>query len=417
MGPARYLFVSALLTQAAAFDATAATARRPTPTGGKAMERPKEMILEGVKKLRYHGDPKVDRFVFALDNVMQYLGEEDGYTFLLGASGRAFKAVWHDHSYFPERHKGADQKARPMEFHDFPSVRAAVEATGYGFEMLCNRDGPSPYESDAFTSSVANTGIRQAMLESIGVDKRPVLALMHLNTRTDWRILTGYTDDGDQVLGWPGSHAKRPEAEPFELKHDGTFSSGEWERRVVVLIRLVGEKDPGYGKKKRDLYKRALELALQCSKPKIQGTTASGPAAYDSCLEALGEDDRDVSDDAIRERLGYFGMVFIGDMAANRHAASEFFTTMRKGRNASALLHAAGNCAKIHELAWECWQVAGGFWRKPETEIPRFRDKESRKQIMDIVREMKALEEDTAKQIGIALEGWDKTHRDYMQAE
>ena len=381
------------------------------------MERPKEMVLEGVKKLRYHGVPKVDRFVFALDNVMQYLGEEERYTFLLGASGRAFKAVWHAHSYFPERDQGADQMARPVEFHDFPSVRAAVQATGYGFEMLCNSDGPSPYESDAFTSSVGQAGIRQAVLESIGVDKRPVLALMHLNTRIDWRILTGYTDDGDQVLGWPGSHAKRPEADSFELKQDGTFSSGEWEREVVVLIRLVGGKDPGYDEKMKDLYKRALELALQCSGPKIQGATASGPAAYDSCLEALGEDDRDVSDGAIGKRLGYFSMVFIGDMAANRHAASEFFTTMRKGWNASALLHAAGNCAKIHELAWECWQVAGGFWRKPETEIPRFRNKESRKRIMHIVGEMKALEEDTAKQIGIALEGWDKTHGDYMQAE
>ena len=358
--------------------------------GGETVERPEQLVLEGVSKI-IDGDPQSDGFISGLDNIVQFLGEENQYPYLLGMSGRGFRVLG---APSPEPHEGESSTARPEEVHDLPSVRAAVEATGYDFEILGNREGPWSFESDAFTSSVDNAGIREAVLKSIGGGRRPVLALMQLNSSTHWwwGILTGYRNGGDEVLGCPGE--------------DGTFSAGEWEKRVVVLIRLVGEKDADHGNKKKDLYRKALKLALQ--------SMASGSATYDSFLNWLAEDVSDVSDEILAERLGGFSGLFIGELASNRWYASLFLRSINTVWSDSALLHAAGNFARIHELAWECWKIAGGYWREAETEVPRFRNRENRREMAAIVKEIKDLEEDTAEQIRIALEKWDKTHAYYM---
>jgi len=358
--------------------------------GGETMERPEQMVLEGVRKITDNA-PQSDGFVFGLDNIVQFLGEEGQYAYFLGMSGRGFRVLG---APSPEPHEVDSSTVPPEEIYDLPSVRAAVEATGYDFQILGNREGPLPHGADGFTSLVDNAGIREAVLKSIGEGKRPVLGLLQPEEGTywSWGILTGYRNGGEEVLGWPGE--------------DDTFSAGEWEKKVAVLISLVGEKDPDYDDKKKDLYEKALNLALQFM--------ASGPATYDAFLNSLAEDVSDVSDEILAERLGDLSFPFIGELASNRWYASLFLRSIHTIWSDGELLHAAGNFARIHELAWECWTTAGGYWRKPETEVPRFRNQENRRKMAAIVKEIRDLDDDTAEKIRSALEKWDRTHAYYM---
>ena len=143
---------------------------------------------------------------------------------------------------------------------------------------------------------------------------------------------------------------------------------------------------------------------------------ASGQAAYDAWLAAIEADDGDASDKEMVNRLVFHAMVLAGDLASNRHHACTFLNAMEeKGWNAYALHYAAGNCAAIHNLVWDCWKIAGGFWVPPDAGVPRFRDRENRRQIAEIIREMKRLDGDTVKQMQVALDGWDTTPRDFMK--
>jgi hypothetical protein len=381
------------------------------------MARPTDTELNDVKPIIYHGDPQVDRFVYGLDNIMQHLGERNQYPYFLGMSGNAFKVAWSDSAYHPERFSDSTPAPEPAGLHDVGSVEAALKATGYGFEILGNRACVTPHAADGLGAQAGNAEVRETTLASIADDRRPVLVLMHLNGRLDWRILTGYAEGGNEIVGWPGFGKEQTATAEFVFRPDGTFSAADWERKVAALIRLVGDKDTGFLEKQKALYRDALERALTHTRPHSEGGTARGLAAYDACLEALEEADGDVSDDIVAQRLGYFALAFLGDLVSNRHYASLFFATMMKGWNSSALYYAAGNCAKIHELVWDCWNLAGGFWRNGDTEIPRFRNRENRKRIAAIVREIRNLDENTAEQIGLALDGWDKGHGYYMQSE
>ena len=97
------------------------------------MQIPTDAILENVKRIAYDGDPRSDRFIIGLDAVLQHMGEKEQYVRLLGMSGRAFRVIWLDDKYYPERYKESDQADITSGIYDFKSIRTALEATGYEF--------------------------------------------------------------------------------------------------------------------------------------------------------------------------------------------------------------------------------------------------------------------------------------------
>jgi len=372
------------------------------------------MELQGVRPLQYDGDAQVDRFIFALDNVLEHAGEGRQYARLLGMSGRAFRHIWRDEAYYPERFD--ERSATPVEYGDLASVRTAMAITGFVSEMLGNTEYEDTPPSGMLDASVGPAEMREATLRSLGDINRPALALMGLEDELGWRILTGYEEDGGKVIGWCGQKDRESSTEGIEFRPDSGFTASDWEQRTAALITITSEKDPKYGERQKDLCKGALERAIARLHPVRQGTMASGEAAYDAWLEAIEADDGDTSDEVMAGRLGFHAFVMAGDLASNRHYAHTFLNEMaEKGWNAYALHYAAGNCAAIHNLVWDCWKITGGFWTPPDAGVPRFRDRENRVRIAAMIREMKRLDGDTAKQMQVALEGWDTKHRDFMQ--
>ena len=56
------------------------------------------------------------------------------------------------------------------------------------------------------------------------------------------------------------------------------------------------------------------------------------------------------------------------------------------------LYSAASKYSLVHRLMWECWNLAGGYWRDIDGEVPKFRDASVRKEIADIIGRVKELD-------------------------
>jgi hypothetical protein len=78
------------------------------------------------------------------------------------------------------------------------------------------------------------------------------------------------------------------------------------------------------------------------------------------------------------------------------------------------VLHASTDYARIHELMWESWRVAGGYWRDADAELAKFRDAGARRDIAAIAREAGRLDGEAAIHLRSALAAWDKSHSYYM---
>ena len=80
------------------------------------------------------------------------------------------------------------------------------------------------------------------------------------------------------------------------------------------------------------------------------------------------------------------------------------------------MLHASANYAQIHELMWECWKVAGGYWRDSDAELKKFKDAGTRREIAAIVRKAGELDRSAVSYMESALASWDKSHSYYMES-
>ena len=360
---------------------------------------PSEKLLQGVQPVIYHGDARSNRAVLALDNVMQDMGEEPAYDRYLAMSARAFGANWSEDAYYQRESRGV-----PDWEERLASVRASAEATGYGIAVLGNRDYRAPIQVPAISSMVDNEGIRAEVVQSIGGRGRAVVALMDLASNLDWRILNGYTDNGKAIaawsglektdskavaMGWPGFEAVAEDG--FGFQDDGSIRATDWEERVAALVVISGEKEPDDRSQKLKAYRAMLERASTLLR--------HGAVAFDSSISVLAEDVDDVRDEVLTKRLGFFAMVFLGDMASDRHYASGFLQEIVAesiGLDTAALATAAGDLRKVHDMVWQCWDIAGHHQRKPEEEVQKFRKRENRERIAQILREMRELDLKTA---------------------
>ena len=106
---------------------------------------------------------------------------------------------------------------------------------------------------------------------------------------------------------------------------------------------------------------------------------------------------------------------YVGNLAAQRWFTSCFLKELDAPVFCVGdVLHAAGCYARIHELMWDCWQVAGGYWRNEDEEVQKLRDPSIRSQIASIIRAAGDLDARALQHLETAVRSWDKTHAYYM---
>jgi hypothetical protein len=310
--------------------------------------------------------------------------------------------VWNDAMYFRDRHAEVpDPDPEGYLRLDFESAAYALDAAGFKSRLLLNADCLRPVEGATATEA----DIRDLVIASID-EGRPVVALLSAASSRwapEWSILTGYAEGGAAILGWSCLQDGEREREELDFEPDGTFRKVAWEPDVLAAVRIMG----ALAELPEDPDRKAVELGVKHS--------AAARAAYEAWAAAIEDEENGaVADEVLAGRLQYHGH-FIGHLAAQKWFTSAFLKAMDHGVwSQSGLLHAAGHYARIHELLWDCWRIAGGYWRDPAGEIEKFRDPGNREAIAALIHEVAALDRSAVEGLESALEKWDKQHADYL---
>ncbi len=380
-------------------------------------------VLLAVKQLKF--GPESDIFSSALKIVLSYLGEKDlEYRDILCTSGRAFKISWNERMWNWKKYLNKpDPDPEYYLRDDYETMHFACEAMGYEHEIIGNKDcirqGKSdsftPLKGDDFDRFVDNNTMRGCVLESIRKYEHPVIAALSVTEwwAPEWCIITGYDESGDVITGWSCFQDEKDSKLQFEP--NGYFRLNDWERNTLVAVRLGDKKKQSLPEE--ELNHRALEYAVKFSQGSSREHESLGFNAYAAWKQAI-EDDAiiDISDDILKGMLTYHRH-FIGHLAAQKWYSSDYLHRMkRKGWNVSDVLHASANYAKIHELMWDCWKIAGGYWRKIDDEIAKFKKKENRQKIASIINEAKKKDMKAVDYLDSALENWNKTHSNYLKS-
>ena len=369
-------------------------------------------MLADVPKLTF--GPQSDTFCSALQIVLQYMGDPElAYHHLLGWSGRGFKLCWSDRRFFWDRHM--DQADADPEWYlriDYQTAAAAVVAAGYAGQVVTNTACLHP--SSVSGGARGDAGVmRDLVIASIN-QGRPVLAALSLSAEhwaPEWSLITGFDDNGTTVLGWSCLQDEDPWQTEIGWEPDGTFRLGDWETKTVAALRLCGTpQDIDDGARAE----HALRLGADFARGREDGLETWGVSSYVAWARALEADDlTNIEDDVLTGRMQYH-IRYVGHLAAQRWYSSTFLRQLQAPVFCvSDVLHTAACYARIHELMWDCWQVAGGYWRDEVEEVPKFRDPVVRSRIAGIIRAAGELEARTLAHQASALASWDKMHGHY----
>ena len=372
-------------------------------------------VLADVPRLSF--GPQSDLFCSALQIALRHGGDEVEYPELLCTSGRAFLICWSDEMFFWDRHMEAPD-ADPEHYlrGDYESAARALAAAGYDGQVIVNSDC-SHLEPRADTAAESGPAVRELVLASIG-NGRPVVAAMSISATRwapEWTLLTGFDDDGDVVTGWSCFQEDEQEQAELSFEDAGYFRKTDWEKDTLAAVRI---REPLSPAPERDAVERqSLDLGVCHSQGAEVGHTGWGFEAYERWAQALqAEDIVDLDEDTLRGRLDYHTH-FVGHLAAQKWYTACFLKDMQtKVWSLSDILHAAACYARIHELMWEVWKVAGGYWRDRDAEVTKFRDPAARAQIAALITEAQGLDEAAVEHLEGGLAAWDKTHAHYTRS-
>jgi RNA polymerase sigma factor (sigma-70 family) len=223
-----------------------------------------QKVLEGVSDLRYdEGDLT---FVGALMSLLKFMGEEVSKDYVMGASGGAFKLLWHP--------QWCPSSGDLVVLGEEP-IRRVFQAIGRDYEMVMRAEG------DAQAAE-----LRQRLMESINRG-RPVLAFGVVGPETC--VVAGYEEEGTVALG-------------HSYFHDGSqgyFRKGNWWEEADPSDE-VGEFAHGCGgivtvgekvKTPSDILRATLDWAVELIRAPERDGYVSGLAAYDAWAAALQRDE------------------------------------------------------------------------------------------------------------------------------
>jgi hypothetical protein len=355
--------------------------------------------------------PRSDAFCAALAHV---LGGADLYAQLIGWSGRGFKICW-SHEKFCRADEDPDPEAYLRQ--DYESGRAAVEAAGYGSQFLGNGDCRHPVPVGDAGRMTTSDEVRDLALA--GVDSgRPVLALLSASSTRwapEWSLVTGYDEGGEVAIGWSCFQDEEPAASELDFEPEGPFRKREWEKDTVAVLRILGDEPAA--RDDRSLARQVLAHGVSLSRCPRPPEEAYGFRAYDAWTRSIEEpSNQTAGNDVLLRRLDYHRH-WIGHLAAQKWYTSVCLRGLELSPWCVADVFQAAACyARIHELMWECWSLAAAYWRDTAAELPRFRDADTRKGIVAIIREAKSLDLSAVDHLDAALAAWEKTHRQYLDS-
>ncbi|MEE9278567.1 MAG: hypothetical protein V3V67_00190 [Myxococcota bacterium] len=302
-------------------------------------------LIHGLEKERWGAGQRENSTIGALAAALHAMGEDEGYEFLMGVSGAAFRLQMHKPGWCP---------SGPHARCGFDCLEPVMDALP--FEMV-----DTPVQKD---DASAIEGLRGAIVDSIdrGV---PVFY-----SSLEESLIVGYQEGGKRLLlrlygadseGYAPWSLERPAGESGE-EYPGSFV-GDWPHLSFGFLKRKAERPD-----RRESIVRSLELATKFAHTEQVALYASGVAAYEFWVEGLRDESRFV-DEAYREHalaanaVCYYGLYDARSAAAAylREVAGEF-----EGEAATHLARAADLYRTIAEdvLARRCvTEIAPMRWR------------------------------------------------------
>ena len=249
---------------------------------GEMVKTTDSCILYGVPKVYYgreeDGKHQCTPFPMCLQSVLNYMGQNIGYTELMAYSGAAFRMRWDVNGW----NLGAVDIRFTYEDHLRP-FELAFKGAGRSFKISENPDKPkSVSKPDAV-----------ALIKSEIDCGRPVIALGVVGP-PEACIVTGYRNNGETLLGWSLFQGDAGGVDEFSggcrIDESGYFEKDDWWENTEAIMS-VGE-DIGTLTPAKAVLENALMLMTKAEVYTYGGTSHfyGGQAAYEAWAEALEND-------------------------------------------------------------------------------------------------------------------------------
>jgi len=346
--------------------------------------KPGRKVLEGVPKVGYgfSGFSKCTTFGATLESVMNFLGKQVDYEYIMFTSGAAFRLTWRD-GWSP-----GNSDILTMCEDPFEPIHRGMNAVGRGYTIrMC--DGVDNFgvkaraRKSAYVTGVpVDEATAKAEIVSSIEKGIPALAIGVIDV-PEWCIVAGYDDRGDALLGW-SYFQDNP-----QVKKDpnGYFMKGDWFKDIQGYLLVGGKKAiPPM----RQLCIDALGFAVRVARTPLVNGDHSGLQAYVAWANQLANDSFEgLGMPAIWERFTSYldGLV----MPDERKTAASVLRRVAKEEPdiAADLEKAAG--------LWQQEAEHSGLWEQEVQQniegAKKFADPSVRRKLADQLLRCKELEE------------------------
>ncbi len=223
-------------------------------------------VLYGVRKVEYC-DEEATPFPACLRSVLNYMGQEIDYCYLMAASGASFRLRWN-----PAFWDGGNVDI--MNIHEDPkeSFVRAFKAAGRTWRFLDRTDSTKKEDFISFIKSEIDEG-------------RPLIALGIIGP-PEACIVTGYRDGGATLLGWNFFQDNPEFAGGSGKDASGYFTTDRWwENRETIMLMAVGEEQQAQGS-----LREMVEHAVWILETEKVGPWAGAQAAWKLWLDKLADE-------------------------------------------------------------------------------------------------------------------------------
>lgn len=234
---------------------------------------PVRAVLEGVPRVGFFDRPGGEwehtPFPSTMKACLEYLGEHNSYSYLMGMSGAAFRLLW-KHGWHPDNidiYLMAEDVREPY--------RRTFEAAGYAHELMLTAEGHTEEE------------FRARIVDSIAIHERPLIGFGGVGP-PECSVITGYDEAGKVLIGWSFFQDTPEPQDQVTYEPSGYFRNRNWFWMFGGLIQIGAQMaKPAQA----ELDRKALEWALTITRTSMVRGRYSGLAAYTAWVNDLLRDD------------------------------------------------------------------------------------------------------------------------------
>lgn len=334
----------------------------------KTVKTQDSCILLGVPKVQYCPE-ECTPFPSTLKAVLNYMGQDISYAYLMAASGASFRLRWNTTCW-----DGGNVGITFIYEDQNEAYRRSFQAAGRSYQIIERKQ-----------STPKNEFINLIKQEIDG--GRPIIAIGIIGP-PEACIITGYRNNGETLLGWSFFQENPEFARDVEVDESGYFISSKWwENHNTVAVMAVGEELQEKADRK-ELLTNAVNIL---TKDKI-GDYAGGQAAFDVWASALSDESQFPKEAILPilfERLMCQGdaMDMIGE---GRNNAATFLEWVAKHEE-----EISEKCLKASRIFKEEAAITGkmcellGGWQREEEQAMKLADSQVRKGLVKLIKEAK----------------------------